>query len=142
MRKLLITSISPSLTHGSCQPLQITVGIKSRTRCPHLLLSLLFGSLPPLNIVYSRKMSFFVLDNPPLLCLLSCLSLVQCLPEVGRYSLCSEDSFRLSGTHLSIPLSSPFHCSVYLSHCVYLPSPLLAANQSNPLGLLGFIWAT
>lgn len=56
------------LTHCSRQPLQITAGIKRRARCPRLLVSLLFGSLPPTSSILGKRPSF-VLDNPPLLCL-------------------------------------------------------------------------
>lgn len=108
MWNLLITSISFSLTHCSCQPRQITTGIKSRPCCPCLLISLHFASLHQTLSILSKRpsLSLKILHYSASISLLPCLSFIQCLPEVEECSLWSEDSFRLSGTHLSITLSS------------------------------------
>lgn len=133
-------STSPSLTHCSCQPLQITTGIKTRACCPDLLISLLFGYLPPTSSILSKRpsLSLTILHYSASISLLSCLPLIQCLPEVAAYSLCSEDSFRLSGTHLSIALSSSFTV-LFISLTVFISLFL----SWPPIHLtLFFFWAS
>lgn len=103
----LITSVS----HRSCQPLQIITGIKSPLSSSH-------PSPFPQRRLFSAKRPSLSLT----ILLLSrlCPSLVLCLPQVavGWFML-----GRLFGTNLSPPGLFFFHCSVYLSLLLPLSWP-------------------
>lgn len=65
MWNLLISSVSPSLTHYSCQLQQITTSLTRKACCPRLLIYPPWFPSP--RTLYSQQMSFFVLDSAPVL---------------------------------------------------------------------------
>lgn len=116
MWNLLMSSVSPSLTHYSCRLRQTATSLTRKACCPRLL-------------IYPPRCSSPLFPANVLLCPWQCSTSIPLL-AFGVYlrwgnSLCSGDS--LVDT---FPL---FHCSVYPSHSVYLLSPLLATNQSISL---------